>query len=168
MPPLASADDEAARRFVAEVVRPNEAKLGRLACAILGDSAWAEDVVADVFVAVWPKWSHGHIEIAEAYLYRATVHRAARYRRRRQLLGPLLRDTGAPSAEAQLLDRQVCLAALAALPTNERTLIALKYLDDRTDANIAELLGIPLGTVKSRVARGLGRLRVAMTEAEAR
>jgi RNA polymerase sigma factor (sigma-70 family) len=51
--------------------------------------------------------------------------------------------------------------ALAALPPGQRAVLVLRYLDDQSEAETAQLLNIPLGTVKSRAARGLASLREA-------
>ena len=51
--------------------------------------------------------------------------------------------------------------ALAALPPGQRAVLVLRYLDDQSEAQTAQLLGISIGTVKSRVARGLASLRRA-------
>ena len=52
-------------------------------------------------------------------------------------------------------------AALAALPAEQRAVLVLRYYDDRTEREIADLLDLPPGTVKSRAARGLAALREA-------
>lgn len=164
----ASSADEMAR-FVSEVVVPNEARLGRLATAILGDPSWAEDVVADVMIAYWRRSTRTEVRRPEAYLYRAVANRAKWYRRRRALLlvtpspPELVEST---DTEQELVDRQVCLSALRRVPIAERTVLVLKYLEDRTEATIAELLGLPLGTVKSRLARGRDRLRAELRDRE--
>lgn len=65
-----------------------------------------------------------------------------------------------PEAVAELTDLRAALgAALAAMPDDERTVIVLAYGEDLSQTEIAERLGWPLGTVKTRTRRALGRLR---------
>lgn len=150
--------------FELEVVRPNEERLGRLATVVLGDPVWAEDVVADVFMAIWPKWRDRRVENVEAYLRRAVIRRAARYRRRHILLAPhSLPEKPTAHEEPAIVSRQLCIRALMTLNENERALVALKFISDMTDPEIASTLGIPLGTVKSRIHRALGKLKSALT-----
>ena len=65
-----------------------------------------------------------------------------------------------PEMSAALTElRHALQAALAAMPEDERTVIVLAYGEDLTQSEIAERLGWPLGTVKTRTRRGLARLR---------
>jgi RNA polymerase sigma-70 factor (ECF subfamily) len=57
-------------------------------------------------------------------------------------------------------DRELLWAELRSLPVEQRVVIALRYLCDVSEAETADVLGIPIGTVKSRMARGMERLRV--------
>jgi RNA polymerase sigma factor (sigma-70 family) len=75
------------------------------------------------------------------------------------------RGDAAPSPEAAVLAREPRAALLAAvneLSDNDRTVIALRYLLELSEAETAQMLGCPQGTVKSRLARALGRLREVM------
>lgn len=68
-----------------------------------------------------------------------------------------------PEAAAELLELRVALqAALAAMPEDERAVIVLAYGEDLSQSEIAERLGWPLGTVKTRTRRALARLRAVL------
>ena len=60
----------------------------------------------------------------------------------------------------EIADRDYLLRALAALPPRQRAVVVLRYFDDLSEAETAQMLGCSLGTVKSQTARGLARLRV--------
>jgi RNA polymerase sigma-70 factor (sigma-E family) len=68
--------------------------------------------------------------------------------------GPLV-----PDRTAQVLDRDYLLRALARLPAQQRAVLVLRYFDDLSEAQTAQMLGCSLGTVKSQTARALARLR---------
>jgi RNA polymerase sigma factor (sigma-70 family) len=71
-------------------------------------------------------------------------------------------DPGVPDHTAELADRDLLLRALASLPPRQRAVLVLRYFDDLPEAEIAEVLGCSLGTVKSHCARALSRLREAV------
>ena len=68
---------------------------------------------------------------------------------------------GVPDHTAEIADRDFLLRALAGLPRRQRAVLVLRYFDDLSEAEIAEILGCSLGTVKSHAARALSRLRAA-------
>jgi RNA polymerase sigma-70 factor, ECF subfamily len=75
----------------------------------------------------------------------------------------------APSPEGAVLAEEArgqLLAALAGLRDEEREVIGARYLLELSEAETAEALGIPTGTVKSRTSRALDRLRVALTNVD--
>jgi len=65
-----------------------------------------------------------------------------------------------PDRTNEIADRDYLLRALAALPPRQRAVVVLRYFDDLSEAETAQMLGCSLGTVKSQTARGLARLRV--------
>jgi RNA polymerase sigma-70 factor (sigma-E family) len=138
-----------------------------LAYAVSGDRAAAEDVVAEAVVRVWARWRRVEIDDLGAYLRRAVVNEViGRGRRRvrwerRQVLVPLRAEA---RIEDPADDRHVLWEALRSLPVDQRAAIALRYLTDLSEAQTADALGVPIGTVKSRVSRGLAQLRVQLSE----
>lgn len=147
----------------------------RLAAVILSDRVEAEDAVHDAAVAAWRRFD----DLRDPARFDAWFHRIlvngcrdrlrskARHRVRdmgREMLEaehPRLAD----AAEAMGL-RDALERALDALGPEERLVVILRFHADLTVPAIAATMGIPEGTVKSRLHRALGRLRVALREAE--
>ena len=138
--------------------------LRRLAFLLLGDSAAAEEVVMDVFARVLSRWTmFRDVEGPVPYLRRAVVNQCrSRGRRlaveRRFALKERLRDERDASS---LDDRGEALdvwRAVRSLPDVQRACIVLRYVEDLSLAQIAEVLDIPLGTVKSHLTRARARL----------
>jgi RNA polymerase sigma factor (sigma-70 family) len=139
-----------------------------LAFRVLRDQALAEDAVQEAFLAVWRSAEGYRRERAKAATWVLTlVHRRAvdLVRREDRRRGDPLEE--APEAcgptvdeEADLRDRRTAVqAALAQLPPDQRQALELAYYGGYTQSELAERLGIPLGTVKSRMFAGLARLR---------
>ena len=173
--------------LVALVARSSDVALGELydryggtayglALRVVRDAALAEDVVQEAFLAVWRSAAHFVPERAKASTWIMTfVHRRAvdvvrREERRRG--EPLERvhepATGSTEEVAWLrFERERVQGALAQLPDQQREAIELAYYGGFTQAQLAERLGQPLGTIKSRVFNGLGRLRELLAEGTA-
>jgi RNA polymerase sigma-70 factor (ECF subfamily) len=133
------------------IVRARMDAVYRLSLAILGDEADARDASQEAFVAAWrelPKLRDA--SRFDAWLQRITVNAARmtmRARSRRRVREIHVRS---PAGAADG-DSGVLAAALDTLPIEQRTLLAMHYLDDRPIAEIADILEIPAGTVKSRL-----------------
>jgi len=149
-----------------------------VAHAMLHDKDEAEEVVMEAFRTVWMSVTPTTAESRGLlpYLLRVTRHRAidrlrGRQRRRRQLalLTPheLERSTVAPVEPNEAaqpgwqLHTQVH-AALGNLPAEQRAAVQLAYFEGLTQSEIAAALGIPLGTVKTRLRLAFGHLRLAL------
>jgi RNA polymerase sigma factor (sigma-70 family) len=137
--------------------------LVRLAFVVCGDLSIAEDAVADAVVKVWSHWRKGHVNNLGAYLRRAVLNELIGQGRRQQRH----RHRDAMSAvdnavlpDDAIEDRELVWAVLRSLPVEQRAVIALRYLCDLSESETADALGLPIGTVKSRMARGMERLRV--------
>jgi RNA polymerase sigma-70 factor (ECF subfamily) len=143
-----------------------------LAYRILGDGSTAEDVVQDAFLSAWRGVETFRRErgTVRNWLLSITHHRAVDVLRRRTAFRPgTLEAALTQPSEADTFaeaDRNVrgraVREALAALPAAQRTTIELAYFAGYTQSELAELLGIPLGTVKGRMRIGLLRLRRAL------
>jgi RNA polymerase sigma-70 factor (sigma-E family) len=129
----------------------------RVAYLLVGSEPQAEEIVQEAFAQVYLRW--GRLDRPGAYLRQCVVNGARSSLRRRSLERRHLRsvtDDGAPSAARELLD------ALSALPVDRRAVVVLRFYEGLTQEEIAEALGIRLGTVKSRLHRGLAELREAL------
>jgi RNA polymerase sigma-70 factor (ECF subfamily) len=165
---IARADDQA----LAELYR----RFGRLAYGlafrILRDDALAQDAVQEAFLGVWRAADRFVAERAKPSTWLLTlVHRRAvdlvrREERRRAEPLPEGEPSGAETAdEAELAaQRQTIRDALRRLPPEQREAIELAYYGGYTQSELAERLGQPLGTIKSRMFTGLARLRETLGE----
>jgi RNA polymerase sigma factor (sigma-70 family) len=186
MPPMAPElthlSDEA---IVALVARRDEQALAELydrfgrvayglALRIVRDAALAEDAVQDGFLAAWRAAGRFNAERAKASTWLLTlVHRRAvdlvrrEERRRAEPLPETAAGPVEPSADdvAWLqFERERVQRALRALPDPQREALELAYYGGFTQSELADRLGQPLGTIKSRMFAGLSRLRELLSE----
>jgi RNA polymerase sigma factor (sigma-70 family) len=175
---LAHLSDEA---VIALVARSDEQALaelyrrfGRLAYGlafrILRDDALAQDAVQEAFLGVWRAAGRFTAERAKPSTWLLTlVHRRAvdlvrrEQRRRTEPLQPETEQATADEAELAT-QRQTIREALRQLPAEQREAIELAYYGGYTQSELAERLGEPLGTIKSRMFAGLARLREHLGE----
>jgi RNA polymerase sigma factor (sigma-70 family) len=139
-----------------------------LAYRVLRDEALAEDAVQEAFLGLWRSAGSFIPERAKASTWILTlVHRRAvdlvrrEQRRRAEPLegAPEPLEGSAEEAAWLRLDRERVQEALTQLPDQQREAIELAYYGGYTQSELAERLGQPLGTIKSRMFAGLSRLR---------
>ena len=140
-----------------------------LARRILRDDALAEDAVQEAFLAIWRGAARFLPERGKASTWILTlVHRRSvdlvrrEQRRQAEALPESAADVTTATAEDELwlrLERERVQAALAKLPDQQREAIELAYYGGFTQSELAERLGQPLGTIKSRMFAGLANLR---------
>jgi RNA polymerase sigma factor (sigma-70 family) len=144
-----------------------------VALRILRDRALAEDAVQEAFLALWRSADSYRKERAKPATWILTlVHRRAvdLVRREDRRRGEPLDEApesaaGSVPEEANLRERRTAVqAALRQLPTDQRQALELAYYGGYTQSELAERLGVPLGTVKSRMFAGLTRLRQLVPE----
>jgi RNA polymerase sigma factor (sigma-70 family) len=144
-----------------------------LAFRILRDRTLAEDAVQEAFLAVWRSADAYKRERAKPSTWILTVvHRRAvdlvrkEERRRGEPLEAAPEPaTGPADEDAVLRDRRVAVqTALTSLPGDQRQALELAYYGGLTQSELAARLGVPLGTVKSRMFAGLARLRQLLAE----
>ena len=143
-------------------------RLLRIALLCAGDRVLAEDAVAEVFARVLRRFGQTEIADMGAYLRRSVVNELASSGRRRSKGAELhlqaAPPTSSPSFDDSIDRREMVLRALAQLPERQRAAIVLRYYDDLTEAATAAVLEMPVGTVKSSVARGLATLKDLLRE----
>jgi RNA polymerase sigma-70 factor (ECF subfamily) len=133
---------------------------------ILGDQREAEDVLHDVFIEVWQRAgdfdpSRGSVR---AWLFvrmrSRTLDRCRKTGRARAREAGVSAPDAPPSQDpARAADQQRILAALAGLPELQREVIELSYFSGLSSSALAAKLDVPVGTIKSRVAAALAKLR---------
>jgi RNA polymerase sigma-70 factor (ECF subfamily) len=167
---------EALKRGNAEgmdaLVAAHQGRALRLAYQITRDSQAAEDVVAEAFLAVFQQISSQDPDRPfQPWFHRIVVNRAISLTRRRsrfQRLLTLLSRAAETSDPVQVVETNEAMravtAALDRLPVNERAALSLRYLEDLDERSIAEVLGWPIGTVKTRLHRGRHHLRQELTK----
>jgi RNA polymerase sigma-70 factor (sigma-E family) len=133
------------------------APMVRLATLLLGNEAEAEEVVQEAFAIVHERWAR--LDRPGGYLRGCVVNRARDLLRRRAVAQRLRRAQATARPETTELAVDHLFDALDVLPPRRRIAIVLRYYEGRTEAEIAELLGVRPGTVKSMVHRGLAQLR---------
>jgi RNA polymerase sigma factor (sigma-70 family) len=177
---LAHLSDEA---LLALIARSDDQALGELyrrfgrlayglALRILRDDALAQDAVQEAFLGIWRAADRFVAERAKPSTWLLTlVHRRAvdLVRREERRRAEPLPDSEPGDAEtvdeAELADqRQTIRDALRRLPPEQREAIELAYYGGYTQSELAERLGQPLGTIKSRMFTGLTRLRETLGE----
>jgi RNA polymerase sigma factor (sigma-70 family) len=178
----AQLSDEA---LLAAVARSDEAALAELydrfgriayglALRVLRDSALAEDAVQDAFLNVWRSAERFEAGRAKAstwvltFVHRRAVDLVRREERRRTVPEEAAPEPAGPGADEDVERRSKCKVvqgALRRLPPEQREAIELAYYGGYTQSELAERLGEPLGTIKSRMFTGLQRLRAALDEA---
>lgn len=179
---LAHLSDEA---LVALIVRSDQVALAELydrygrvaynlAYRILRDSALAEDAVQEAFLTVWRTAARFLPERSKASTWILTlVHRRAvdlvrrEERRRAEPLDERLEPAGEETDESAWLrlERERVQTALRQLSDQQREALELAYYGGFTQSELAERLGLPLGTIKSRMFAGLARMRELLAEA---
>jgi RNA polymerase sigma-70 factor (sigma-E family) len=156
-------DSKQARAFEDFVAESGDALL-RMATLLTSDPNVAEDVYQETLQRLAVRWSR--VDSPRAFCRRVMHnividHARARQRRPRELFA--VHDSsdprsGDPVTAVEL--RPALLAALDTLTAQQRAIVVLRYFDDRSETDVADLLGVSPGTVKSTASRAVAQLRV--------
>ena len=156
-----------------ELVRSSERRLLRLGVMLTGGVHSAEDLVQTVFARAHRRWARiSAMEHPEAYLRTMVVNEFLGWRRLlKNSEVPLAEPVDQPSGEdisARQAQRDAAWRLLAQLPRKQRAVLVLRYYEDLSDNEIAEVLGVAPVTVRTNAARGLATLRDSLPTDEER
>ncbi|MDT7573041.1 MAG: hypothetical protein QOE05_3215 [Actinomycetota bacterium] len=154
--------DEAFTRFVAA----RGDALARTAYLLTGDRHLAEDLLQTALAETYVRWGilRGENEAAQ-YVRRALVDANSAWKRRRsstELPSRELPDGVVGDHAHAAAVREDLMAVLRQLSAQQRAVIVLRYFDDLTEGDVAQLLSCSIGTVKQHASRGMQRLRDLM------
>lgn len=148
-------------------VRESSSGLARLAFLLTGDRQLGEDLLQTALCKVLPHW-HRVITNGDPtpYVRTVMVRTAIGWRRRRWNGETPANDLPEPTASSDFsnaLDtRERLRAVLTTLPARQRAVVVLRFYEDRSEAEVAQLLGCSVGTVKSQAAKALTKLRTRL------
>jgi RNA polymerase sigma-70 factor (sigma-E family) len=151
-----------------DFVRARSGSLLRTALLLAGQNrAEAEDLLQVALERAYRHWPRVmRTEEPERYVRRilanASADRWRRIGRRAAHAVPTHQEAGIPDRTAELAERDYLLRVLATLPPGQRAVLVLRYFDDLSEGQTAQMLGCSVGTVKSQTARALERLRAAV------
>ncbi|WP_349879507.1 SigE family RNA polymerase sigma factor [Micromonospora sp. HUAS YX12] len=156
--------DESFAAFVAT-------RSGRLvahAYLLCGDMEQARDIVQGVLIRAYQRWARIERDDPYAYVAAAVANAVTdwwriAYRRYETPTAALPEQSG-DAAYGAVDDRQALLAALRHLTRRERAVVVLRYLDDRTETDVANMLQVRVGTVKATCHKALRRMRQELQE----
>ena len=137
--------------------------LVQAAALLTGDAGHAEDLAQTALVRVFASWARVRgAESMDAYTMRILINQNKNRFRKRRVVEDLTavppeRGSGDPTARVD--QRAGLMAALASLPKRQREVVVLRYWEDYSEAQTAQILGCSVGTVKSQSSKALAKLR---------
>lgn len=155
-----------------ETYRAHYRSLLGLAALLLDDTASCEDVVQEAFIRVHSARNRVRDRDKTLAYLRQTVVNLSRSALRRRILGlkllskPMPNMASAEEGAYDQLERDDLIKAMRGLQRRQREVLVLRYFADMTEAQVAETLGVSLGSVKAYGSRGIAALRVAMEAAQ--
>ena len=162
--------DDAADVAVTRLYLTHWPILVRLATALTHDASVAEEIVQEAFVALHRRWYLiAEPAAAQGYLRTSVINGARSAVRHRAVVERHLRPVPTPAvgpeeSAIRATEHARLLAGLQRLPRRQREVLGLRYFADLSEQQIAVVLGISPGTVKSHAHRGLIALRSALTD----
>lgn len=161
------ADEDEFTEFVAAAL-PGLLRFGHV---LTGNAATAEDLVQTALGRSLRAWRLRRIEDPRAFVRKVMVNSYASWHRRHgdqewAVAEPAGRAVMTEDPACRVDDRDAVWRALQELPPRQRAVIVLRYYEDLTEAEIAAVMGVSTGTVKSQAARALRRLGNVLAPAE--
>jgi RNA polymerase sigma-70 factor (sigma-E family) len=169
--PVIDAQGDDRERGIAELFEAHRLSLVRLAVVLGADDA--EDVVAEAFYQLYRRWRRlknddralAYLRSVVVNLTRMRIRHIQVVRRHAQREGPVREH--AQSGEAQVVlrhDQQALVAAVRELPARQREALVLRYWLDLSEREIAETMGVSVGSVKVHTSRGMAALTRKLEE----
>ncbi|MEU3764183.1 SigE family RNA polymerase sigma factor [Amycolatopsis keratiniphila] len=151
-------DNDFSEYFAARVHR-----FRRLAFGMCGDWHGAEDLVQATFVQLYRRWRRVRPDTVDAYARRILLNLflSGKRKHRGELVTSAPPDRAAPAGHDSH-DRIDLERVLSDLTPRQRAMVVLRFLEDLSVAEVASLLGVAEGTVKSQTARGVEALRAVL------
>ncbi len=142
------------------------AALVRTAYLLLGDADEARDVAQEAFVQLYVHWRKvSEYDAPRLWLRRVAIRQAGKVAVKRKRRRALETDVAEPYAEPSLPDEEL-RRAIASLPANQRAAVVLHYYEDRSVADIGNVLGCSENTAKVHLHRARKRLASVLGERE--
>jgi RNA polymerase sigma-70 factor (sigma-E family) len=155
---------KAAEREFHDFVVARSGALAGLARLLAADADAAEDLLQITLLRAWRSWRRvRQAESPEAYLRKIMVNAAVSgWRRRWRAEAPVdpLPETPSDDQYGAVADRDYLIRAVRGLSARQRAAVVLRYFSDLDDAEIADVLGCSVSTVRSQISRALTSLRV--------
>ncbi|GGK61438.1 SigE family RNA polymerase sigma factor [Ornithinimicrobium pekingense] len=142
-----------------DFVLARQGRLRRAAYLMCGDASLAEDLLQEALIALASRWES--VEHPDAFVRRVIYRqRVSAWRRQRHEVvnGDVPERSVTDGAEERARDEEVH-DALRALPPRQRAALVLRYFEDLTEAQTAEVMGVRIGTVKSLSHQAVARMR---------
>jgi len=168
--PMPAKLELSADQAVTQLYAGHYRSLVRLAVLLVRDEPTAEEIVQECFIVMHDSWHRLREEDkALSYLRQAVVNRSRSALRHRSVVDrnapkPAPDMPAAEQGAMSLLERSAVIKALRGLPDRQREALVLRYYADMSEAQIAEMMKISKGAVKSHTARGMASLRAALEE----
>jgi RNA polymerase sigma-70 factor, ECF subfamily len=155
--------DPTVERDFREFVANRSGALQRTAFLLTGDWSTAEDLVQTTLMKTYLAWQRtGGLDAVEAYARKVMLNTATSWWRRHwrgERPTERLPEIAYADGADQVSERDAVWALIRSLPVGQRAVVVLRYYEDLTEAQTAELLGVSLGTVKRQASRAMDTLR---------
>ena len=153
-------------------VRARQGTFARFAYLLTGDAYSAEDLVQSALAKAYAHWDRiSEVEAPEAYVRKIMVNEHTswwrrQWRHRERTDSELIRVMDPPAPPGEAHDDELWTHVRSLAP-QQRAALVLRYYEDLSEAQTAQILGCSVGTVKSQTSRALSALRTRMREATA-